>query len=201
MINHEPFHGALLSIALRLDGQPLDSGEYNSFDVRGGHSGRREWYGVGPGLWLIGYSRGGPLPPGRHLVGYFLTHAAREGQQVELEFINGDSLFYDSAIARYTMAVDGNLDVWEIHNGETECPVRLTGDGDMSGALTSSDIIKLVNYVFKSGPFPLPCAAAGDVNCDTNVTSSDVIYLVNHIFKGDAAPCNVCSIYAQSVCE
>ena len=55
--------------------------------------------------------------------------------------------------------------------------------------MTSSDIIVLVNYVFKSGAMPVPCEAAGDVNCDGKVTSADIIYLVNYVFKGGDPPC------------
>lgn len=74
------------------------------------------------------------------------------------------------------------------------CPIALSGDINLSGAITSADIIALVNYVFKGGAAPLPCPAAGDVNCSGGVTSADIIALVNYVFKGGAAPCNICSI-------
>ena len=73
-------------------------------------------------------------------------------------------------------------------------PVVITGDVDVSGAITSSDVIQLVNHVFKSGPAPLPCAATGDVNCDGALTSSDIINLVNFVFKSGVPPCDVCAI-------
>jgi uncharacterized protein (DUF362 family) len=65
------------------------------------------------------------------------------------------------------------------------------GDQNMDGVVTSSDVIYLVNYVFKGGSTPLPCRAAGDLNCDGVVTSSDIIYIVNFVFKGGAAPCDL----------
>jgi len=74
------------------------------------------------------------------------------------------------------------------------CPVLLTGDVNVDGVLTSADIIKMVNYVFKSGLPPLPIEAAGDTDCDSSVTSSDIIIMVNHVFKSAAPPCDVCSI-------
>jgi cysteine-rich repeat protein len=93
---------------------------------------------------------------------------------------------------------DGNLTAGDgcdpLCQPESVCPVVLTGDVNQSGSLTSSDIIALVNFVFKGGPAPLPCAAAGDVNCSGGNTSSDIIALVNHVFKGGAAPCNVCTL-------
>jgi hypothetical protein len=75
-----------------------------------------------------------------------------------------------------------------------DCPVAITGDVNMTGTLTSSDVIFLVNYIFRSGPVPSPCEAAGDVSCDAVVTTSDIIRLVNFIFKGPNLLCNVCPL-------
>lgn len=74
------------------------------------------------------------------------------------------------------------------------CPILTPGDVNVDGVVTSADIIYLVNYVFKGGPPPIPCAAAGDVNCDGVVTSADIIYLVNYVFKGGPPPCDPCTI-------
>jgi hypothetical protein len=78
--------------------------------------------------------------------------------------------------------------------GGGACAVTATGDVNVNGTITSSDIIYEVNFVFKGGPTPLPCQAAGDVNCNGAVTSSDIITLVNYVFKGGAAPCDVCTL-------
>jgi len=77
--------------------------------------------------------------------------------------------------------------------GGGACPVALTGDVNLTGTLTSADIISLVNFVFKGGATPQPCEAAGDVNCSGTVTSADIIHMVNHVFKGGPAPCDVCT--------
>ena len=73
-----------------------------------------------------------------------------------------------------------------------ECFIN-TGDVNMTGNITSQDIILLVNFAFKGGPAPQPCEQAGDVNCSGTVTAADIIYLVNFVFKGAAPPCDVCS--------
>jgi hypothetical protein len=65
----------------------------------------------------------------------------------------------------------------------------LPGDVNADGAFTSSDIIYLVNYVFKSGP-PAVVPGHDDVNCSGSVTSADIIRLVNFIFKSGAPPCS-----------
>ncbi|MCJ7458213.1 MAG: SBBP repeat-containing protein [candidate division Zixibacteria bacterium] len=61
------------------------------------------------------------------------------------------------------------------------------GDANADGQLTVSDVIYLVNYLFKGGSEPAPFEA-GDVNCDAAITVSDVVYLVNYLFKGGPPP-------------
>jgi hypothetical protein len=62
------------------------------------------------------------------------------------------------------------------------------GDVNVSGTINSSDIIYLVNFVFKGGPAPGCNPAVGDVNCNGVTNSADIIYLVNYVFKGGPAP-------------
>lgn len=73
------------------------------------------------------------------------------------------------------------------------CIVELPGDVNLSGAVTSADIIVLVGFVFRTGDEPEPCRGAGDVNCTGGVTSADIIYTVNYVFKGGPRPCDICS--------
>lgn len=84
--------------------------------------------------------------------------------------------------------------VYDINNVALEhyCPVAITGDVNLSGTITSADIINLVNFVFKGGLSPQPCIAAGDVNCSGTITSADIISTVNFVFKGGSEPCNAC---------
>ena len=65
-----------------------------------------------------------------------------------------------------------------------------TGDVNGNDEINSSDIVALVNYLFKSGPPPAPCEACADVDCSGVVTASDLINLINFVFKGGARPCN-----------
>jgi hypothetical protein len=72
------------------------------------------------------------------------------------------------------------------------CPIVTPGDLNGSADVTGSDVISLVNYVYKAGPDPQPCPAAADMNCSGDVTGSDVISLVNYVYKGGPMPCDVC---------
>jgi len=70
-------------------------------------------------------------------------------------------------------------------------PLRPAGDVTSDGVVSLSDIIFIVNYVYKGGPEPVP-AAYGDVDSSCTITSADVIYLVNYVLKGGAAPLDGC---------
>lgn len=69
------------------------------------------------------------------------------------------------------------------------CPSESMGDVNLSGAVTSSDIIYLVNYIFKSGPAPLPVAMAGDADCNRRIEAGDLIHMANYVFKSGPLPC------------
>jgi hypothetical protein len=73
--------------------------------------------------------------------------------------------------------------------GSFEVIAALCGDANRDGQITVSDVIYLINYLFKGGTPPNPFIA-GDANCDGEVTVSDVIYLINYLFKsGPLPPC------------
>jgi len=74
------------------------------------------------------------------------------------------------------------------------CGVALEGDANDDGFVTSSDIIYMVNHVFKSGPNPVPCAASGDATADGVLTSADIIWMVNYVFKSGIPPLDVCDL-------
>jgi hypothetical protein len=102
--------------------------------------------------------------------------------------------------AGYVTGTNFKLGVGFWYGAGGACPITLSGDVNTNGTITSSDIIVLVNYVFKGGVAPMPCAANGDVNCNGSVTSADIIVLVNYVFKGGAPPCNTCTSSLAAGC-
>jgi hypothetical protein len=76
-------------------------------------------------------------------------------------------------------------------------PQYLHGDANRDGKKSVSDVVFLINYLYKGGPAPDP-VDLGDVNfCEQNPpvqpgkpTVADVVYLVNYLFKGGVAPCS-----------
>ena len=82
-----------------------------------------------------------------------------------------------------------------VGNPNQAITITVPGDVDQDSLVTASDIIYMVNYVFKGGFKPTPCEGAGDVDCDGVSTSADIIGLVNYTFKSGPPPCEVCEAY------
>jgi hypothetical protein len=61
------------------------------------------------------------------------------------------------------------------------------GDVNGDGNITISDVVYLINYLWRGGPPPTPYET-GDTNCDGEVTVSDVVYLINYLFFGGPIP-------------
>jgi streptogramin lyase len=64
----------------------------------------------------------------------------------------------------------------------------LRGDVNGDGVINAADVVYLINYLFISGPAPVPLEA-GDVNCDGTINAADVVYLINYLFIGGPPPC------------
>jgi len=135
--------------------------------------------------------------PGRFALGRanLLLPASGQSRTIVLELVE------IPAGGNKTMAQEGfpGDPVWTLN--PVPWIIDITGDVNNDRVLTASDIIGLVNYVFKGGVEPYPFAGSGDVNCSGSVTSSDIIQLVNHVFKGGPAPCDVateCTITVDS---
>jgi hypothetical protein len=108
---------------------------------------------------------------------------------------SNEDLAYDIAIDTYgnpyvNVYVTGRsygiyTDYATIKYSQFEC-----GDANCDGRVSISDIVWLINYLFKGGPPPCPIIKSGDVNCDGVVTVSDITYLNNYLFKGGPPPCD-----------
>ncbi len=61
------------------------------------------------------------------------------------------------------------------------------GEANGDGKVTVSDVVYLINYLFKGGPAPIPWEG-GEANCDGKISVSDVVYLINYLFKGGPPP-------------
>ena len=68
----------------------------------------------------------------------------------------------------------------------------ICGDADGDGEINISDVVYLINYLYKDGPAPEcePITTCGDVNIDGVVDLADVIYLINYLYKNGPPPGN-----------
>ncbi len=62
------------------------------------------------------------------------------------------------------------------------------GDANADGTVNGSDVVYLINYLFRFGPEPVPLWV-GDVNCNGDVNSGDIVYLISYLFRGGPGPC------------
>jgi len=60
------------------------------------------------------------------------------------------------------------------------------GDANVDGNVSVSDVVYLINYLFKGGTEPW--LAFSDANGDEGISVSDVVYLINYLFKGGDPP-------------
>ena len=51
-----------------------------------------------------------------------------------------------------------------------------------------SDIMYIVNYLYKHGQPPKPDVLMADANCDGIVSALDATYLTNYFYKGGPPP-------------
>ena len=77
------------------------------------------------------------------------------------------------------------FDIWWA--GECGKCKYITGDADASGDVDIDDVVYLINFIFVSGPEPVPYES-GDADCSHNVDIDDVVYLINYIFSGGPPP-------------
>ncbi len=62
-----------------------------------------------------------------------------------------------------------------------------SGDANGDGVIDVGDALRILNYLFRSGPAPDPMQA-GDANCDDEIDLNDALYLLNYLFKGQSPP-------------
>jgi hypothetical protein len=97
-----------------------------------------------------------------------------------------DSLYYLTAMAidvQGRLALATNIVQYGCGEGFTR------GDYNGDGSLDATDIVMLINYVYKNGPPPEGGAHRADANCDYMIDISDVIYAIKYFYSSGPEPC------------
>jgi hypothetical protein len=87
----------------------------------------------------------------------------------------------------YVIDIDDNGDGIPDRHILPDSLTGFRGDANGDGVINVSDVVYLINYLFISGPAPVPLEA-GDVNCDGMINVSDVVYLINYLFISGPPP-------------
>lgn len=90
------------------------------------------------------------------------------------------------------MDSSGNMVCTDISHFYINISGVICGDMNNDGTLNLGDVVYLINYLFRSGPEPVPLSCVGDCNHDGEVTLGDVVYLINYLFRGGPPPVEDC---------
>jgi hypothetical protein len=63
----------------------------------------------------------------------------------------------------------------------------IRGDANGDQVINVTDVIYLMNYLFRHGPSPVSFVC-GDANCDDDLGILDVVILINYLYKGGTTP-------------
>jgi len=82
-----------------------------------------------------------------------------------------------------------SLDLSFVITGGEPCDAEI-GNADGVGIIDIDDCVYLIQYLFASGPAPIPyTVASGDADCNCFVDIDDVVYLITYLFQSGPAPC------------
>lgn len=103
--------------------------------------------------------------------------------------LGGTSDFVDTTNSNYQLALRSEYMTYSprFHDGNIVMYPVVRGNADNIDNINVADLVYLVNYLFKGGPFPVTIQS-GDANSDLIVLVSDLTYLVEYLFKGGQPP-------------
>ncbi len=122
--------------------------------------------------------------PGYYIEGYPYDLSSILTAKV-IDLNPGDSVKLDFALVSTRTSLD-SLKA-SVRKAKVMVAKYITGDANGDRVVNVTDVIYLINYLFKGGSAPIP-VSAGDVNCDSFVNVTDVVYLINYLFKGGPKP-------------
>lgn len=166
-----------------------------------------------PGITTVTLNPSGPTPPGSYTivpagspVYYDITTTATYSDSISICLFYADSVVSNEDslyLLHYTGSTWVDITLFHDKNTNQICgrapslsPFALAipsacqakpGDANADNKILLSDIVTLINFLFKSQPAPAPFCR-GDVNGNGTILLSDVISLVNFLFKSGASP-------------
>jgi hypothetical protein len=64
----------------------------------------------------------------------------------------------------------------------------IRGDVNYDKNIDVSDVVYLINYLYKGGDPPVPILEIGDCNCDNIVEVGDIVYLITYLYRSGSEP-------------
>ncbi len=136
---------------------------------------------INPGHWLISEIMSGILEP-----------SAIDTLEFTISTMSLDSGFFDANISIISNDLDEGNTIIPVSLEVNFVPLYICGDADGDGeGPFVSDLVFMVNFIFKGGPTPPIIEAAnadGVIMGGIYVNVADLTYMVNYIFKGGPPP-------------
>lgn len=95
-------------------------------------------------------------------------------------------------ISAYAHPVPGETCVDDNTYKDGMVRVAPCGDSNGNGNVDVVDVVYLINYLFRSGPEPVPGVCVADVDGNGETGLSDAVYLINYVLKSGPAPAGDC---------
>jgi len=130
-----------------------------------------------------------PVYPFMILLGFFVVIAVCKGvarRRTKLLFW-GASIF--AVLFFWSIQLGSTVNLY-MQMAAPEAPMVEHRDITGDGIIDVSDLMYLINYLYKGGPQPRPLENA-NVNCDATIDMTDVLFLANYIYKSGPPPCNL----------
>jgi hypothetical protein len=125
--------------------------------------------------------------------GYSLESNTAQDMNIVMSFI--EELNPDSTTEiglKYALIVTDEGEA-QLYDQASKIKCVKCGDANVDCAVSVSDVVYEINYLFKGGP--QPWLYFSDVNGDCSESVSDVVYKINYLFKGGPAPrCDCCDL-------
>ncbi len=133
-----------------------------------------------PLVWFVALSHGDPMPPGTGTVAH-MHFVVYDTGWAELDTANTGII--------YLVFNDPQANSWipQVVPRRHHIIPSLPGDVNGDGKVDASDVVFLINYLYRGGTVPDP-PQRGDVNGDSVVGAGDVVYLINYLYRSGPPP-------------
>jgi len=118
--------------------------------------------------------------------GYSKEQDSAQDMNIVMTFVEEANFDPTTVIVEDYVLIATDQGPTDLYNQAAKMKNIKAGDANVDGNVSVSDVVFLINYLFKGGDEPF--MAFSDANGDAGISVSDVVYLINYLFKGGDPP-------------